>query len=279
MFALQRRNRAVNLSFPVRYLFLVAGAATVLLVLTGFGAQFAINRFTDYGRLRRLESENARLRETVETYGAAIDTFHRFMANTEQMDNRLRCATGLYLIPGEVRMMGVGGNPPVSRDLAIDNLLRRVSFEERSLAEIDTALAEQAERLRRIPSIWPVQGWVTSNFGYRRDPFTGRRRMHDGIDIVAPYGSAIAAPADGRVSSAGWKYGWGRCVEIDHGNGIRTFFAHCRSLAVKPGDTVKRGEKIATVGSSGRSTGTHLHYGVKRNGSWVNPRNYIIDPL
>jgi murein DD-endopeptidase MepM/ murein hydrolase activator NlpD len=103
--------------------------------------------------------------------------------------------------------------------------------------------------------------------------------MHEGLDIVAPYGSTIVAPADGRVVYAGWKSSWGRTVEVDHGNGLRTFFAHCRSIAVNVGDVVRRGQKIATVGSSGRSTGTHLHYGVKRNGNWVNPRDYIIRPL
>jgi murein DD-endopeptidase MepM/ murein hydrolase activator NlpD len=130
-----------------------------------------------------------------------------------------------------------------------------------------------------MPSIWPVQGWVNSGYGTRRDPFTGARTHHPGLDIVAPAGSAIAATAAGRVAYAGWKSGWGRCVEIDHGHGIKTFYGHCRSVKVGTGDSVERGDLIATVGSSGRSTGVHLHYGVMSNGRWVNPDNYIISPL
>ncbi len=279
MVALQRRNRAVSFTFPTRYLFLISVAVIALLVLSGFLGQFVINRFTDYGRLRRLVVENQRLRGQVAAYSAAVDTFRQFMDQTEDMDNRLRCATDLCLIPADVRRLGIGGTIAPDRGGTVDDLITRAQFARRSLAEIDTALAQQSERLRRLPSIWPVRGWVTSGFGYRRDPFTGRRRMHSGMDIVAPYGSAIVAAADGKVVSAGWKSSWGRTVEIDHGNGIRTFYAHCRSLDVKAGDSVKRGQKIATVGSSGRSTGTHLHYGVKRNGGWVNPRNYIITPL
>jgi murein DD-endopeptidase MepM/ murein hydrolase activator NlpD len=158
-------------------------------------------------------------------------------------------------------------------------MLRRLRFEQQSLTEIEGAVKEQEARLKNTPSIWPVQGWVASAYGYRRDPFTGRRAMHPGLDIVAPTGTPIAATAAGRVIYAGWKSGWGRCVEINHGSGVRTFYAHCRSLKVSRGDNVVRGDVIATVGNSGRSTGTHLHYGVLKGGSWVNPNNYVLTQL
>ncbi len=278
-FALLRRNRVRSLSVPLLHIYISAGLAVVLLALAGFLGQYLVNRHTDYGRLNRLVAENYELKAKLAVHVAAVDTFRQFLARTEEMDNRLRCATDLYLIPADVRMMGIGGTARPAVDPMLDNMLRRAEFQERSLVEIDSAFKKQEHRLRHLPSIWPVRGWVTSEFGMRRDPFTGGRRMHNGIDIVAPYGSAMVAPADGRVVFAGWKSGWGRCVEIDHGNGIRSFFAHCRTLGVDAGKDVKRGDKIATVGSSGRSTGTHLHYGVKRSGAWTNPRNYIISPL
>jgi murein DD-endopeptidase MepM/ murein hydrolase activator NlpD len=175
--------------------------------------------------------------------------------------------------------LGIGGAEPVDATASVDNLLRRVRFEQQSLSEIEAAVEAQKSRLANMPSIWPVQGWVASGYGYRRDPFTGRRTLHPGLDIVAPAGAGIAASADGRVTYSGWKAGWGRCVEIDHGYGVRTFYGHCRSLLVASGRQVKRGDTIATVGSSGRSTGVHLHYGVMLNGNWTNPGNYIVTDL
>ncbi|MBM3315799.1 M23 family metallopeptidase [candidate division WOR-3 bacterium] len=176
-------------------------------------------------------------------------------------------------------MMGIGGSQPTSPLPAADDLLRRVEFDERSLAEIDAAIVRQQDRLSRMPSIWPVQGWVVSGFAHRTDPFTGSREMHYGLDIAAPAGTPIVAPADGRVLKSGWQAGMGRCIEIDHGHGVRTLYGHCRALRVNAGAGVRRGQVIATVGSSGRSTGTHLHYGVKVNGVWVNPGNYVVARL
>jgi len=208
-----------------------------------------------------------------------MDTFRQFLVRAEQMDNKLRASINMPLIPGDIRLMGVGGSQPPSPEPGVDAMLRRLRFEQQSLSEIEGAVKEQEARLKNMPSIWPVQGWVGSGYGYRRDPFTGRREMHPGLDIVAPTGTPVAATASGRVVYAGWKSGWGRCVEIEHGGGIRTFYAHCRSLKVSVGDNVFRGDVIATVGNSGRSTGTHLHYGVLRGGNWVNPDNYVLTQL
>ncbi|MBN2537729.1 M23 family metallopeptidase [candidate division WOR-3 bacterium] len=276
VFALKRRNRLLRFSVPIPYLYLGAVGLVGLLVLTGFLGQLYLDRHTDHGRMKRLVAENYLLKQKITTYAAAVDTFRNFLASTEEMDNRLRAACGLYLIPDDIRMMGVGGGGDEPVEPQVEELVRRVQFEQRSLDEIETALKDQQERLAHLPSIWPVRGWVTSSFGYRSDPFTGRRNMHDGIDIVAPYGTPVVAPAAGRVVYSGWKSNWGRVVEIDHGNGIHTFFAHLRSTSVEVGATVARGQQIGRLGSSGRSTGAHLHYGVKRKGSWVNPRSYIL---
>lgn len=276
VFALKRRNRLLRFSVPIPYLYLGAVGLVGLLVFTGFVGQLYLDRHTDRGRMKRLVAENYLLKQKITTYAAAVDTFRNFLASTEEMDNRLRAACGLYLIPDDIRMMGVGGGGDEPVEPQVEELVRRVQFEQRSLDEIETALKDQQERLAHVPSIWPVRGWVTSGFGYRSDPFTGRRNMHDGIDIVAPYGTPVVAPAAGRVVYSGWKSNWGRVVEIDHGNGIHTFFAHLRSTSVEVGEIVTRGQQIGRLGSSGRSTGAHLHYGVKRKGSWVNPRSYIL---
>ena len=278
MVTLRRRNRLFNLSVPLYAVYSAAAALFLLLVLGGLLGRLFVTRLTDTGELDRLSRENATLKEKVVAYTAAMDTFKEFLATTEKMDNKIRAAINLYLIPSDIRLMGIGGNQAPSPEPRVDNLLRRIRFEQQSLQEIEAEVRSQESRLTNMPSIWPVQGWVTSAYGYRHDPFTGRRTMHEGIDIVAPGGATIVAAASGRVVYAGWKSGWGRVVEIDHGYGMRTFYAHCRSIRVNSGATVSRGDAIATVGSSGRATGTHLHYGITVSGSWVNPRNYIISP-
>ncbi|MFO7638628.1 MAG: M23 family metallopeptidase [bacterium] len=276
MVALGHRVRAVRISIPFYALYIAAAGLVLLLVGGGLAGRALWFGTTEQGRLERLTGENYRLKSRIVRYQAAMDTFRTFLAVTEEMDNRLRAASGLELIPTDLRKVGVGGNPIPGEDASVDHLLRRTRYQERSLNEIERAITSQADRLARIPSIWPVQGWVTSSFGHRRDPFTGRTKFHDGIDIVAPYGARIVAAADGKVTYAGWKDNWGRVVEIDHGNGLRTFYAHCQSVSAAVGDSVKRGQVIARLGSSGRSTGAHLHYGVRRKGAWVNPANHII---
>ena len=277
--ALKRRNRFLNLSVPAYAIYLGIAGAVALLLCGSLLGSFAVSRLTDHGRASQLVRENTDLKAQVAAYAAAMDTFRQFLARAEQMDNKLRASIDLPLIPGDIRLMGIGGSQPPSPEPRVDAMLRRVRFERQSLLEIEGAVKEQESRLKNMPSIWPVQGWVASGYGYRRDPFTGSRTLHPGLDIVAPTGTPVAATAAGRVAYAGWKSGWGRCVEIDHGHGIRTFYAHCRSLKVSSGENVFRGDIIATVGSSGRSTGTHLHYAVASKGSWANPGNYILGPV
>jgi murein DD-endopeptidase MepM/ murein hydrolase activator NlpD len=270
--ALKRRNRFLNLSVPAYVLWL---AGVLLAGIVVFGV-YTIVRAPDSARLARLVAENASLRKQVQYYNAAADTFRRFLAAAEQLDNKLRTAVNLSLIPTDIRQMGIGGPEPFTPELRVDNLLRRVRLERQSLADIETAVNTQQQRLANLPSIWPVQGWVASGYGNRRDPFTGKNTLHPGLDIVAPAGTDVVATADGRVVYSGWKPGWGRTIEIDHGFGIHTFYAHCRSLKVASGHHVTRGQTVAAVGTSGRSTGVHLHYGVILNGNWTDPGNYIL---
>ena len=158
-----------------------------------------------------------------------------------------------------------------------------------ALDALDTRLASQAERLQALetllmnrqleaavtPSGWPVQGgWTSSGFGWRADPFSGRRALHEGVDIASRLGSPIQAMGDGVVSHAGPKAGYGLMVEVTHGN-IVTRYAHAKSVLVKVGDRVDRGQPLATVGTSGRSTGPHLHFEVLREGKFVNPGPYL----
>ena len=149
------------------------------------------------------------------------------------------------------------------------------TLQDRKLSHLRSSLDKKVHRLQHTPSIWPVEGWVSSGFGYRLHPITGRRDHHDGIDIAAPRGSTVVATAAGTVIRAGWVQGYGYMVEIDHGYGLRTLYAHGDRVLVKRGQKVTRGEPILLVGSTGTSTGPHLHYEVRLNGQPVSPWSYL----
>jgi murein DD-endopeptidase MepM/ murein hydrolase activator NlpD len=133
--------------------------------------------------------------------------------------------------------------------------------------------------LLNAPSLWPVVGTITSSFGEREDPFNGEGTFHSGIDIATSYGSSVRAAADGVVLKASFGNGYGREVEIDHGNGIQTVYGHLSGFAVTAGQQVKRGQVIGYVGTSGRSTGPHLHYEVRIRDTPVNPHKYLRETM
>ena len=149
---------------------------------------------------------------------------------------------------------------------------RAASFEE--LVE---KLQGQSLRLASTPSILPARGWLTSGFGYRTSPFTGQPQFHAGLDVASNPGSEIVAPARGRVVFVGRKGPLGKAVVIDHGYGVRTTYGHTAEAFVQPGETVERGQRIASIGMSGRTTGPHLHYAVEVNGEPRNPIDYIVE--
>ena len=138
-------------------------------------------------------------------------------------------------------------------------------------------LEGKRHQLESTPSIWPTDGWVTSRYGNRISPFTGKPQFHGGLDIASDFGTPIIAPARGRVTFVGKKGPMGRAVIIDHGYGLKTTYAHTAKTYVARGEVVERGTPIAAVGSTGRSTGPHLHYAVEVNGRSVDPANYIFE--
>lgn len=131
------------------------------------------------------------------------------------------------------------------------------------------------EYLETVPNIMPVSGRITSKFGYRRDPFTRKIKLHEGIDIANSYGTSIMAAAKGTVIFAGYNGGYGRTIIIDHGNGYKTLYGHNKELLVKKGDKVEKGQVIAKMGRSGRSTGVHLHFEIYLNGKVIDPLTVI----
>lgn len=156
-------------------------------------------------------------------------------------------------------------------------LFQASALQEQSLEELFEVLKGREAEIAARPTIMPVGGWPTSHFGYRIDPFTGKNALHRGLDIAARMGAPIVAPADGVVTFSGSYGSYGNAVMLFHGYGVSTLYAHAKSLNVRVGEKIKRGDVIAYVGNSGRSTATHLHYEVIVHGVPVDPRKYVLD--
>jgi murein DD-endopeptidase MepM/ murein hydrolase activator NlpD len=162
-----------------------------------------------------------------------------------------------------------------SGSLDLENLKEQIKVTMETAGEIKDYLSEQRDIYLSTPVGWPVKGYISSPFGKRTHPKTGKRDFHGGIDIAAGPGNPVRATADGIVSFAGWSGNNGNLVVLEHGFGYSTFYAHNRKVLVKTGQKVKRGDTIGYVGSTGNSTGPHVHYEIWRDGKHVNPYKFL----
>jgi murein DD-endopeptidase MepM/ murein hydrolase activator NlpD len=161
----------------------------------------------------------------------------------------------------------------VNSNLKLTN--QQATQQEASFKEISVFLDKQRSILAATPSLWPIKGWITSGFGKRASPLTGEPGRHMGVDIANEVNTPIRVTADGIVTYAGWEAGYGRLVAVEHGYGYSTRYGHCARIDVRVGDEIKRGQIIGYVGSTGRSTGSHLHYEVRIHGMPVDPEKYL----
>lgn len=244
--------------------------------------------------LSALEEENLALRARLERISNDVGGLRQMLMRNFEFERKARVLAELDPIDEDVRLMGIGGPESTLEDplamfdptfasavrrteIEIDELVRQSQLQTESLTEVVTRLEGRREIWDRTPSISPVPGgFVTSRFGRRTDPFTGSNSFHAGIDICAPRGTPVLATADGRVTFAGRRVGYGRTVCIDHGHGISTWYAHVGNLKAGKGSRVKRGQVIATVGTSGRATAPHVHYEVRKNSTAVDPSHYML---
>jgi murein DD-endopeptidase MepM/ murein hydrolase activator NlpD len=267
---------------------LALGVAAALLV--GYAT---VARTADLTRSSRLLDENTRLTQEIGELHGRLSSLSDTLAQISQRDAKIRVLANLDPIDPSVQAAGIGGptlaprpllpteSPAMRRtqDIRVDlnALIRRANLLASSFEEAKDSLASHSQRLAATPSIMPTQGWLTSAFSSMREhPILHIARPHEGIDVTAPMGSPIEAPAAGTVTDAGWESGYGNTVTIDHGYGVVTKFAHCSKLLVHTGQHVSRGTKIALVGNTGLATGPHLHYEVHVNGRPVDPLKYVL---
>ena len=271
------------------------------LYLLTFGLLCTIFFLCDYIQVRKKTFELNQLRQQTQEqkskihfFASKIEDLEKQLSKLKDFDKRIRIIANLEKGQETTPFMGMGG--PSASDIReklraeknemglaqqmrtdIERLELEATSQEESLSELEKLLQSKKDMLIHTPSIWPVQGWVTSGFGFRTNPFTGLTQMHEGLDIANRIGTPVIAPADGIISDTGKDSTYGNVIVISHGFGINSRFNHLSKILVRPGQRVKRGDKIAEVGTTGKSTGPHLHYEVRVNGIPVNPLRYIVN--
>jgi murein DD-endopeptidase MepM/ murein hydrolase activator NlpD len=288
-----KENRRLNLHVKLAVVILASLVFIALLLLFVYNITIFTSHRVDKRKLERLNQENEIVRFEITRIEEEIANLSILIDSLEEYDKKLRTYASLNPIGDDLRSMGVGGSSQFNRakgvstdvynDLAglsktLDNLLSRSRLQKESFNNIVQYLDEKKFLREHTPSIIPVHGWFMSGFGYRIDPFTGQVKMHEGLDIAAPPGTPIIAPADGTVKFAGERRGFGLTLELDHGYGYTTLYGHCQRIDVEEGNKVTRGDVIAHVGNTGKSTGPHLHYEVRVSQIPVNPIHYILTP-
>ncbi len=255
----------------------------------------AISRGVNITRSRALENENRLLADEIQRMRERMtvlrDTLHHFSQREQELrllagltptDTTVQQAgiggpAGTWSERDSLKALGAGGQQALAARADVDALARRANILVRSLNEAYDSLSKNRALMAATPSIMPTKGWLTSAFMRERiHPILHLARPHEGIDVTAPMGAEIEAPAAGIVTEVRWEEGYGNIVTMDHGFGLVTRFAHCSKILVVRGQRVKRGQVIARVGSTGLSTGPHLHYEVWVNRKPVDPMKYVM---
>ncbi|MCP4747127.1 MAG: M23 family metallopeptidase [Desulfobacteraceae bacterium] len=235
-----------------------------------------------------------RQRIQIQAFADKINKLKTKLVSLNDFEKKIRIMANLEHKANQLSILAAGGSMPDDLDSNMPlnqnhgRLIRKmheqikqvnqsVSSQKTNLGSLLDSLNDKRNLLAATPSLRPTTGWVSSNFGYRISPFTGQKEFHRGLDIATKKGTPVIAPADGIISYAGKKWLMGNMLKINHDYGMTTRYGHLSKLLKRKGEKVKRGELVALVGNTGRSTGPHLHYEVRLNGVPVNPAKYILN--
>jgi murein DD-endopeptidase MepM/ murein hydrolase activator NlpD len=282
IFVPHARAKFRKLKVSHRLLFSIVSLVTSSLCLSTF---FSVQYFTNLSQnheLSKLQRENRELQTANEQFSKSVESLRTQLHTVEDRTRKLAIIAGITTLD-ETSTGGVGGlrqnedlgGSPYRDD--VDKMSFRSNRLQRDLSVLEQKFVAQSQLLSCTPSIAPVRGILTDGFGGRSDPFTGEPGTHTAIDISSAVGQPVRAPADGIVVKAEWANGYGNVVYLSHGYGYSTRYGHLSGYAVRPGQRVHRGDIIGYVGSTGRSTGPHLHYEVRVNNNPVNPLEYILN--
>lgn len=277
----------------------------LIVIVAGFlSLGFFINDYRQIrykiARLGELEVTNQIQKEEIVSLAQKIRNFNEEMEKLKKLEDRLRILAGVGGSTETNEELGKGGPQDyllLEKDMEIDEkellpiqliekieentvfLENEIERREKGFEEVERIVRQRRDLFASTPNIFPIQGWISSGYGRRINPITRKREIHQAIDIVAPWGTEVRASAQGKVVSAGWKDAYGLAIRINDGYGYYTLYGHLSSVLVKEGQWVEKGEAIGRVGSTGRSTGPHLHFEVWLEGETVNPLELMVEPL
>jgi len=274
------------LTFLVASSVLFAALIVVSYYFFGFGSNPDLTIST-------LKNENKELKKEIKKITESYEKMFSDVEDISALNSELRITANLQPISKEEKLLGTGGSADYLsanyniKDVEVRNLLnsveemiRSVEFEKKQTLEISNKLNTNAELHRCVPAIKPTIGnYSIDGFGMRRHPILGIRKFHHGIDINCDYGTPVRSPGDGKVAFVERRSGFGLIVEIDHGFGYSTVYAHLSAALVKEGENISRGQMIAKSGNSGLSSGPHLHYEVHHDGISLDPTDFFFDDL
>jgi murein DD-endopeptidase MepM/ murein hydrolase activator NlpD len=281
---------------------LVAAASLLLLVGVVFAAGVQIGRFVagplDRAALARefdrqrldLEAVRGQMQGRVDALAARIGTLNAHLIRLDALGRRVTDLAGLDGGEFDFDQAPPAGGPEGGEfaggsaqipdlTVALDTLEAQLEDRQRQLTVLESLMSTRSFGERSLPGGWPIiGGWISSHFGHRSDPFTGRAAFHAGVDFAGPKGAKVIATGPGVVTFSGYKNGYGYVVEITHPTGYLTRYGHNSRNLAREGQTVQKGDPIAIIGSTGRSTGTHVHFEVERDGNTLNPMRYLAAP-
>jgi len=289
-----RRIRTSKFAFSAS----IFGLIVVLAVLLFFIYDYRQMK-QKVARLHMLEKVTQEQREKILSLNEKVKDFNQTMERLKDLENKLRSLAGIGGESTQIKVEALGKGGPeyyslpevapeegfTSSDLLgkieenFASLETQAKEREKGFGQIEEVIRRKKDLFASTPNIFPVQGWITSGYGWRRNPFTGKKEFHKAIDISTPWGTPVRAAAKGQVVYAGWDDGYGLKIRIRDGYGYYTVYGHLSHILVKRGAWVEKGQIIGRVGSTGRSTGPHLHFEVWRNGKAVNPLNLMVEPL
>ncbi len=270
--------RKLNVSHRILY-----SAVSLLASSFCLSTFFSVQYFTSLSQsheLSKLKKENRALQTTNEKFSKSVEALRGQLNQVEDRTRKLAIVAGINNLDSGSRG-GVGGIRQDDPANPYRDEVDKMSFRSHRLASdlsiLEEKFVQQAQMLSSTPSIAPVRGILTDGFGGRSDPFTGGPGQHNAVDISSAIGQPVRVPADGVVVKSEWANGYGNVIYVSHGYGYSTRYGHLSGYNVKPGQRVHRGDIIGFVGTTGRSTGPHLHYEVRMNGNPVNPLAYILN--
>lgn len=281
----------------LRYIGLGVAACLILLVFVTYdylALKVTFNKKKIESKIGKQADEIISQRKQIQKFADEITSLKSNLVALNDFEKKIRIIANIEEPAYQDSLFGVGGSIPEDLDSQIpltekhNSLIREMHTQTQQLNQASVeqqkefeSLFERLESQRNLlsstPAIRPTEGWLSSGFGYRKSPFTDLREFHKGLDIAGRKGTSIVATADGIVTFVGNNGFLGKMIKIDHGHGMVTRYGHIQKALKKRGEAVKRGETIALMGSTGRSTGPHIHYEVHLNGIPVNPKKYILN--